>query len=539
MNFLRFIHTVRSFQPDQIRQKVVYSLAKSKAATSLKRFTPCPTADIRALHPTVLVPICKTYDKGQFRFLNSPMTFDGMPHWNEMNHGKLWNIRLNSFEFLLQKDLSQEDGICLMKDFVKHSAGNRTLYDAYSVSQRIFNWTSFFSTHSVSEQELLDFIYKQAQYLVANPEYHLRNNHLLENGFALLKAGLFFQDDRCIRVGEKILSVELEKQVLYDGAHFELSPMYHCVILRRTLESLDFLRQHPEATNDKFFEFLKSKASVMCGWLRNIAFDNGELPQINDSGDEMRNWISLFQYAQCLGVVCKPKQLGPSGLKKFRNRHFEMLVDMNGLTPAVAPGHSHADTFHFLLHVFGSPFIIDTGVSTYTSGIDRTYERSTQAHNTVVVANKDQSEVYGSFRVGRKASVFNLKESRNEVSASHNGYKILGAVHHRTFSFGEQEIVIKDIINPGAGLPASAFFHVHKNSMLRLKDGKLFSKFVEIGFEGAASIQLSDTWTSPSFGVKLPAWKVRVDFSGELTTRIQLPSSFSESNKRHNPAFYA
>ncbi len=200
-----------------------------------------------------------------------------------------------------------------------------------------------------------------------------------------------------------------------------------------------------------------------------------------------------------------------------------MLVDINGLTPSVAPGHSHADTFHFILHVFGSPFMIDTGVSTYTAGPERTYERSTQAHNTVSISNKDQSEVYGSFRVGRKASVFNINESRNSVSASHNGYKMMGAIHHRSFEFGDREIIIRDRIDPGANLPATAFFHVHKNCMLLLRDGKLFSKFVQIDFEGAGSVQLCDTWTAPSFGVRLPARKVKVDFSGELITRISLP----------------
>ena len=155
-----------------------------------------------------------------------------------------------------------------------------------------------------------------------------------------------------------------------------------------------------------------------------------DLPQLNDSGDESHSWFALFQYADSLGIKCKPNALGPCGYRKFRNRHFEMLVDVNGLTPSVAPGHSHADTFHFVLHVFGSPFIIDTGVSTYSPGPERAYERSTQAHNTVTIENKDQSEVYGSFRVGRKASVYNLKESRNFISAAHNGYKIIGAVHH-------------------------------------------------------------------------------------------------------------
>jgi uncharacterized heparinase superfamily protein len=523
MNILRFIHTVQNFQADQIRQKMVYSLAKSKAGRSLYNYASHHPSSIFPFNYSHSAIVPRTYEQGRFSFLNSDLTYLGSPPWNEMRHGKLWSLRLNSFEYLLQDNLKKEEGTALIRDFIKHSSGNRTLYCSYSVSQRIMNWTWFFSKHRIEDPDLLDFLYRQANYLAINPEYHLRNNHLLENGFALLRAAVFFQDKRIRKISERILSGELNKQILRDGAHFELSPMYHCILLRRILESMELLSQEGMKNNDKFQALLREKAGMMCSWLKNIAFDNGDLPQVNDSGDESHSWFALLQYADSLGIKCKKKELGPSGYRKFRNRHFEMLIDVNGLTPSVAPGHSHADTFHFMMHVFGSPFIVDTGVSTYAPGPERNYERSTRAHNTVMIGDQDQSEIYGSFRVGRKASVFNLKESRNSVSAAHNGYKILGAVHHRSFDFSDREVIIKDRIDPGGNLPANAFFHVHKNCSLFLREGKLFSKFVQISFEGASSIQLCDTWTAPTFGIRLPAKKVKVDFAGELTTRISLP----------------
>jgi len=523
MNIIRFLHTVRSFQADQIRQKMVYSLAKSKATQSFhKKYTfHSPTIFPLSYTNTAIVP--KYYEQGRFTFLNNQLTFKGSPPWNEMKHGILWNMRLNSFEYLLQENIDKEKGVELLRDFIAHSAANRTLYDSYTVSQRIINWTNFLSRHSITDGELLGFLYRQACYLASNPEYHLRNNHLLENGFALMRAALFFQDAKLRKKAERILADELKSQILRDGAHFELSPMYHCIVLRHTLETIELLSSQENKGDGILLIKLKEHASNMCGWLMNIAFDNGDLPQLNDSGDESHSWFALFQYADSLGIKCKPNALGPCGYRKFRNRHFEMLVDVNGLTPSVAPGHSHADTFHFVLHVFGSPFIIDTGVSTYSPGPERAYERSTQAHNTVTIENKDQSEVYGSFRVGRKASVYNLKESRNFISAAHNGYKIIGAVHHRSFDFGDREIVIRDRIDPGADLKATAFFHVHKNCFLSLREGKLFSKFVQLSFEGADQVQLCDTWVAPAFGVRHPAKKIRVDFKGELITRISLP----------------
>lgn len=523
MNFLRFIHTVRNFQTDQIRQKMVYSLAKSKAARNLQRFHLSSTPAISSVSFRDEVKSPSSFSDGCFTFLNVKHRYEGNPPWNEQAYGSLWNIHLNSFEYLLQDGMSAGQGIALMKDFIGSSHKNRTLYDSYVVSQRILNWIKFISVHSVKDEEILKFLYRQVRYLSVNPEYHLRNNHLLENGFALLRAAVLFDDDKVFKTARNILHKELQQQILYDGAHFELSPMYHCIQLRRTLESIDLLRQQNKAEHQGFLSFLEVKAGLMCGWLMNITFDNGDLPQLNDSTDVSHTWQSLFRYAGNLGIKCRHRPFSASGFRKFRNRHFELLVDINGLTPGLAPGHGHADTFHFLLHVFGSPFIVDTGVSTYAPGPERSYERSTQAHNTVMISNRDQSEVYGSFRVGRKAGVFNIRENGSRISASHNGYKMIGAIHHRTFDFGDREIIIIDRIEPGNHLPASAFFHVHKNCSLRFRDGKLISKFVQIGFEGAGSVQLCDTWTAPAFGIRLPAKKIRVDFTGELITRISLP----------------
>ncbi|REJ85348.1 MAG: hypothetical protein DWQ33_00920 [Bacteroidetes bacterium] len=299
--------------------------------------------------------------------------------------------------------------------------------------------------------------------------------------------------------------------------------MYHCIQLRRILESIELLRNYEFAHHRDLICLMESKAGIMCGWLLQMAFDNGELPQVNDSSSDMPNWLGLFQYAERLGIKTRLQHLGPSGFRKFRNRNFELLVDVNGLNPALAPGHSHADTFSFILNVFGEPFIVDTGVSTYERGADRDYERSTLAHNTVIVAGKNQSEVYDSFRVGFKNKVFGLKENRNFVSASHDGYKSIGAIHSRSFEIKDREIIIRDIVDNVNSQSCIASFHVHKNSPLQQSGNGIIHKFVQISFEGADSVQLSDTKISPAFGVKVPAKKVLVGFSGELITRISLP----------------
>jgi uncharacterized heparinase superfamily protein len=96
-----------------------------------------------------------------------------------------------------------------------------------------------------------------------NLEYHLLGNHLLENGFALLFAAVLFPESPLSRKAEEIIRAELGEQILADGAHFELSPMYHQIILDRLLESINILQ-----SNNLFSQLLPvlcDKASVMLG----------------------------------------------------------------------------------------------------------------------------------------------------------------------------------------------------------------------------------------------------------------------------------
>ena len=78
------------------------------------------------------------------------------------------------------------------------------------------------------------------------------------------------------------------------------------------------------------------------------------------------------------------------GYRKLCSTHLEAVVDVGNITATYQPGHSHADTFNYELRIDCRPFVVDTGISTYNKTARRQYERSTSAHNTVTVGNKDR-----------------------------------------------------------------------------------------------------------------------------------------------------
>ena len=61
----------------------------------------------------------------------------------------------------------------------------------------------------------------------------------MKNAKALIFAGLFFDDKEAetwFLKGKSILERELSNQVLLDGGHCELSPMYHSIVLEDLID---------------------------------------------------------------------------------------------------------------------------------------------------------------------------------------------------------------------------------------------------------------------------------------------------------------
>ena len=125
-----------------------------------------------------------------------------------------------------------------------------------------------------------------SNFLSRNFEYHLRGNHLLENAFALLFSSYLFNDKYLYRQSSLVLTNELHEQILIDGGHFELSPMYHQHILKRMLDTIRLIKDN-EIFSSSLIELIENKSSKMLSWLENLAFKNGDLPQVNDSSSSI------------------------------------------------------------------------------------------------------------------------------------------------------------------------------------------------------------------------------------------------------------
>jgi hypothetical protein len=464
--------------------------------------------------------------ENSFTFLNISYSFSDKINWNSNQFGKLWTYNLNYFDFLNQENISKETGLQLIQDFIKNDALLKDGKEPYPISLRGINWVKFLSNNQVKDELINNTLYFHYCILFKNLEYHLLGNHLLENAFSLLFGAYYFQDEKLYNKSKNLLISELNEQVLKDGAHFELSPMYHQIILLRLLDGIQLIKLNSEWKKDDLLSFLENKASLMISWLHNITYKNGNIPMLNDATFNIApNSENIFSYAKHLGINSQNIPLSDSGYRKIKLNNYELLLDIGNVGPDYQPGHAHSDTFNFELIKEGNPIFVDTGISTYEKNAIRQYERATHSHNTVKIGSKEQTQVWGGFRVAKRARITHLTEKPNLIEASHDGYLSSGYKHTRSFLWGEKYLILKDKINRSTSNNAKAYFHLYSSITKPLVDSNnvtLESSGVSIEFENASNIEIEEYQLSAGFNKPKLAYKIVVIFDQTLKTKISL-----------------
>lgn len=458
----------------------------------------------------------------RFSFLNLEKQFDTID-WNYAAYGKLWTYNLSYFDFLQQKEMSKEEGLVLINDFCSKSAKHKDAYEPYPISLRVMNWVKFLSRNQIDDHTINTQLYQDLYRLKSQLEYHILANHLFENGFGLLFGAYYFQDEKLYQSALKIIRSELKEQILSDGAHYELTPMYHQIILYRILDCYQLVTINDWKKNELADE-LRDTAEKMVGWMQEIRFSNGDLPMVNDTTVNIAPTPDdLFRYASELGIELKKMTLGSSGYRNLNHGALELLFDVGQIAPSYQPGHSHADNLQVLAYKNGLPIIVDTGISTYEKNARRQLERSTSSHNTVTVNGENSSEVWSGFRVGRRAQTRVHEDYKDRISASHNGYRKLGVSHHRVVIKDKDAIVIQDKMT--GKLKNNEFIghlHFHPDRKIELRENQLFvddSLFLE--FDNSCIVKRENYDYCEGYNKLVPALKVTYTFAEECNLIIR------------------
>jgi len=478
LSFLsRYFHTLRYLKAQQVYLRVWFRVTKPQVDNS-------PAPAIRNLLGIYHFPAhrrASLLDPDTFIFLNEPGALSALG-WVSAGKAdsvsKLWRYNQHYFDDLNAVNASErgEWHLALLQRWLtENESGAGVGWDPYPTSLRIVNWGKWQSAGNALPDACVQSLAVQARWLTQRIEWHILGNHLFANAKALIFSGLFFsgeEADQWLHKGLKIVGDQLPEQVLADGGNFERSPMYHAIFLEDLLDLLNLAQAFPGVVPQAYVALWREAAQRMLYWLQGMVHSDAEIAFFNDAAIGIApSPAELTDYASRLGLQADPvdarvTHFPQSGYVRLASRDALALLDVAPVGPDYLPGHAHADTLSFELSLFGQRVFVNGGTSEYGTSAVRHFERSTAAHNTVAVNDKNSSEVWGGFRVARRAYPRDLRiEEQNDsvtVACSHDGYRRLPAkpVHRRTWQFSESALVVSDQIDDDLEC-AVAYFHVH------------------------------------------------------------------------------
>jgi uncharacterized heparinase superfamily protein len=594
-------HTIRHLRPSQVVSRAHYFVADrlGNPRKWSQRLGELEIGDCCWQPRTVFLPPEQQGNSeesilaGQFRFQNDERHVGRPVDWSPTDAPLLWQYNLHYFDSLWS--LGFEASRDIIEDWLDHHAIGRGQvgWAPYPISLRLMNWCAyFFGRHREqtlarpeSSQRLTESVALQTAWLTRRLEYHLLGNHVLENAAALVIVGSCFDGPaarRWLDLGLRLLRRELPEQILPDGMHFELSPMYHCRVLFVLLSLLNVVEQRD-------FDWLSEYASRMLDALAQLCHPDGGIALLNDSAFGVYNSpAELTDFAHRLGIreqktedreqpsgdsrvglprACaaasthdpqappslppQPTSSLPSGLSPPTSAlclslphagyfgahtpegHF-VICDAGPVGPDYIPGHAHGDIFSFELSFFGNRIVVDSGVHDYQRGETRDYCRSTAAHSTIEVSGQDQCEFWDAFKVARRGRPHDVHFEETDwgfrLSGWHDGYHRRPGrpTHGREFLWlHEGVLAVRDTVTSDAAVPVVSRIHLHPDC--RISEQRESSLDFECGSRGytiqtdGGGLNVAQSWYCPQFGLREQRAAIEVSSHGtESCTAICL-----------------
>jgi hypothetical protein len=415
------------------------------------------------------------------------------------------------------------------------------------------------------------------------------NNHLIGEMAGLFLAACawpFFPESKGWGdFARGVLEREIEAQTDRQGLNRELAFTYHIF----SLEFFLLCAREGEWAGAPFSPDYLGHLRRGIELLPQIADRSGRLPNYGDGDDGMavqlrpigssrvdwlyalgRSWLGaavpapapLPLMARMLGAIDAPavsaapllpapafEEAGWYIFTHHRGSEREVFLsaDAGPLGFLSIAAHGHADALSFTLSLGGAAFIVDPGTYIYHADMEaRAYFRSTLAHNTIALAEEDQSVAGGIFMWVEKANT-KVLERRQEGSvhvfaAEHDGYLRLPskALHRRSFRLAEDSLSLLDELEGQGEEQLEWRLHFSPDCSAQIAEGRCrvrnaASPFVlDIALDPRLEWQLlrgdaQGGWYSPAFNLRLPAWTLAGKTRARLPFKIETSLRFGES----------
>jgi uncharacterized heparinase superfamily protein len=521
-NPARLFRTVRHLRAGQVVNRITRRFSLPAAAGR-----PAPgTRSPKSIWKSCPGRLASMLSPTRFRFIGQEAELEAAGNWNRPSLAKLWLYNLHYFDDLRAQDAadrSQWHRDLIGRWLAENPPGAGNGWEPYPTSLRIVNWIAWALAGNDLGSAAFESLAIQARALSATLEFHLLGNHLLANAKALVFAGCFFsgpEADGWLQTGLDLLDAELDEQILDDGGHFELSPMYHATILEDLLDLIQLGQVFPTQLEAKRRAW-QTLARRMLGWLADMTHPDGEIGFFNDAAFGIaRTHAELAAYAASFGIVQTRnaealRVLDASGYLRLQSGPFWVIFDAAEIGPSYLPGHGHADVLSLEVSLDEQRLLTNSGTSTYENDAVRNEERSTAAHATVEIEGYSSSEVWASFRVGRRARPFDLstgtKDGVLSAAASHDGYRWLPGkpIHRRHIAVSPEALRVTDSITGTGEHSVRGRFPLHPSvrSVSQQPTGwrveSAGGRVVRVQIDGPSELVMEEGHYAPTFGQRM------------------------------------
>ncbi|MAU41269.1 MAG: hypothetical protein CMF31_06580 [Kordiimonas sp.] len=358
------------------------------------------------------------------------------------------------------------------------------------LGQRITFWLS----HAPLILDTNDLVYRSAVInALARQSRHLaRCVHLLPSSpvlplalIGLCFAGLFLpHGEAWLQRGQVLLARALKEQILTDGGVLSRSPLDQHQIYK----GLVALQRAYEDRGLEPPAFLAQTLTDMLPFLMGMTHGDGRLALFN--GGVVLDETPIKEIIKVADAIAAPLMSAEqSGFQRLERGGVTLIMDCGPPAPHDISEHSHAGTLSFELSTASERIIVNCGaVPSFADdprGELNRMSRSTAAHSSLVINNRNSSELLESGLIGEGPTI--VTSSRHEqdghllVEASHNGYDgRYGLIHHRRLYMsadghdirGEDRLERQKMSAGQPRLPYDLRFHLHPEVVATLHSGK-------------------------------------------------------------------
>lgn len=270
----------------------------------------------------------------------------------------------------------------------------------------------------------------------------------------------------------RIVAAMCDRQFLADGGHIERSPKAQLMALRHLID----LRSILKASKIDVPEALQLAIDRAAPMLRFYRHGDGGLSLFNGS-NEGEAWLVdvVLTKAEARGQPLT--SASHTGFERFMANRTLVIAD-SGAPSAVGKG-AHAGTLSFEMSVGKQRIIVNCGAYAGRDEQWKLAQRSTAAHSTMIVDDRNSTEIREDGTIGDRPSQVIAKRLEADGNAwldlSHDGYlPVLGLVHRRRIYMNASGTDVRgeDTLEGTGDHRFAIRFHLHPSVKASLvKDG--------------------------------------------------------------------